>query len=171
MEQQRSQTQYKNNKESSPIAIVSQQVRAPSPQPSEHALSRELGKLGRDVGGGLEPAQHALEVQDQARDVRRGHAGAGDDVSGGVGADPRGQRVDAGGKYVDDAAVVAPRRLCEVAGDRADGDGLGGAGGRVALCVDAGVARCDDGRYACLVGGGHGGVEGCGETTAWRWCG
>lgn len=92
--------------------------------------------------------------------MRGGHAGAGDDVGGRVGADPRGEGVDAGGEDVDDAAVVAPRGLGVVDGDGADRDGLGRAGGRVVDCVDAVVARRDDRRDACAVGGGDGGVEG-----------
>ncbi|KAL2292382.1 hypothetical protein FJTKL_09360 [Diaporthe vaccinii] len=144
----------------STIAVVSQKIRAPSPQPSKHTLGRELSKLGSDVSRGLEPAQHALEVQHQARDVRGGHAGAGDDVGGRVGPDPRREGVDARGEDVDDAPEVAPRGLGVVDGDRADGDGLGRAGGRVVLCVDAVVARRDDRRDTCFVGGGHGGVEG-----------
>lgn len=150
------------------VPIISQQIGAPSSQVSKHALSGELSQLGSDVTGGLEPAQDALEVQHQARDVGGRHAGAGDDVGGRVGADPRREGVDAGGEDVDDAAVVAPRGLGVVDGDGADGDGLGGAGGRVALCVDAVVACCDDRRDACLVGCCYSGVEGCGETTAWR---
>lgn len=160
---------YQKLRRLSTVPIVSQQIRAPRPKPSEHALGSELGDLGSDVGGGLEPSQHALEVEHQTRDVRRGHARAGDDVRGRVGADPRRERVHAGGKDVDDAAKVAPRGLGVVDGDRADRDGLGRAGGRVGTRVDAVVARRDDRRDACLVGGGHGGVEGCGETTSCGW--
>lgn len=152
--------------QSGPVAIVSQQIRASSSQPAKDTLSRELSKLGGDVSGGLEAAQDALEVEDQAGDVRGGHAGAGDDVGGRVGADPRRERVNARGEDVDDAAVVAPRRLSVVDSDRADSNSLRRAGRRVVNCVDASVTCCHDRRDTCVVGGGHGCVEGGGEAAA-----
>jgi hypothetical protein len=134
---------------SSPIAIISLQIRAPSPQTTKNISSSKLGNLVSNVSRRRESAQHALEVEHQARDVRRGHRRARDDVGGRVGADPGGQGVDAGGKDVDDAAVVAPRGLGVVDGDCAHGDGLGGAAGGVVLCVGAVVACCYDCGDAC----------------------
>lgn len=101
--------------------------------------------------------------------MRGGHAGAGDDVGSRVGADPRRERVDARGEDVDDAAVVAPRGLGVINSNSTDSNSLGRTGGRVADCVDAGVACCHDRCDTCLVGGGHGGVEGGGEAAAWIW--
>lgn len=73
----------------------------------------------------------------------------------------------AGGKDVDDGAVVAEGRAGPGRVNGADGDSVGGRGGRVVGSVGIVIASSDDGEDTAGVGIVHGSVEGGRVSTAY----
>lgn len=148
---ERKHTQLPIPKDSNPIAIEREQVLA-APGITDGPPRCQPLQFGDGVAGGFHSVGHdALEVQDEARDVGRGHAGAGGEEGVVVAAGEGGLDVLAGGEYVDGGAPVAEEGAGVVAVYGADGYGAGRGRGRVVLGVLVRVTRRRDGQYALLV--------------------
>lgn len=107
--------------------VVRELVRAASSSGLDSAVRGQGAEASRDLVRGLE-ALESLQIEHEARDVRRGHRRPREDIGRGGGSNPGRQDIHTGREDVEDGAVIGERGSGVVGLDGADCDRVGGRG-------------------------------------------